>query len=382
MNVEVDFRARENVPRWLAYVTPVVTVLAALAVTGIAMVVLGIDPIAAYSTMFIQTLTTEFGRTEVLIKSIPLILTGLAVYLPLRAGLWNIGAEGQLLVGALLGTWVGLNVSVEWFIRIPLMFLAAGAGGGLWGAIPGWLRAKWNVNEIITSLLLTFVAADLQSYLLRGPMQGGVGAFPQSAPFPPAATIPKILALVPDAIPLGPAEMFLSGVNAGLLVAVSMVGLTYILVKKTSTGFEITFVGSNPDAAKQAGMSKYTVYILVFLIGGAFAGFAGISEIAGTEGRFRAKYSPGYGFTAIPIALLGRNSAVKVMIAGLFFSVLFVGGTIMELEHNVPSAFVDVIQALIIMFLITAEFFKNYRLEWSIHRETDTGGPSPAGGDN
>lgn len=357
MNVDIDLTAREDVPRWLAYGTPVFTVLAALAVSSIALLVLNVNPLEAYSVMFIDTLTSGFGQTETLIKAVPLILTGLAVYLPLKAGLFNIGAEGQLVFGAIAGTWVGLNVSLPGFALIPLMFLAAAIGGGFLAAIPAWLRAKWDINEIITSLLLSFVALQIQSYLIRGPMQGGVGNFPQSAQLSDAATIP---------------DVFL-GVHAGILAAVLMVVVTYLLMKKTRLGFEITFVGSNSDAAIQAGMSKYKVFLVVFILGGAFAGMAGISEIAGLQGRLRAGFEPGYGFTAIPIALLGRNSAVKVMLAGLFFALLFVGGTSMEVFLGVPAALVEIIQALVILFLITAEFFKSYRVSIDIDRK-----PSPA----
>lgn len=365
MNVELDLSARENTPTWLMYATPVFTVLAALAVSAIALLVLDVDPIAAYSTMFVDTLTSEFGITETLVKSVPLILTGLAVYLPLKAGLWNIGAEGQMLLGALAGTWVGVNVSLPGPALVPLMFIAAVVAGGFWAGIPGWLRAKWDVNEIITSLLLTLVAVEIQSFMLRGPMQGGQGNFPQSERLSDAALIP---------------DLFLS-VHAGLLVAILTVVVTYVVMRKTRTGFEISFVGSNADAARQAGMSRYKVYLLVFVLGGAFAGMAGISEIAGAHGRFRAAFGPGYGFTAIPIALLGRNSAFKVMLAALFFAVLFVGGSSMEVAHGVPAALVEIIQALVILFLITAEFFKRYRIGLRIDREPAGATAEPQGGD-
>lgn len=357
MNVEMNLKAREDIPVWLAYGTPVFTVLAALAVGAVALLVVDVNPTEAYSIMFVDTLTTEFGTTETFVKAVPLILTGLAVYLPLKAGLFNIGAEGQLLIGALAGTWLGLNVSWPGIVRIPAMILAGAAGGALWAAIPAWLRAKWDVNEIITSLLLTFVAIDIQNYLLRGPMQSDQGNFPQTRLLPEAASIPEVY----------------SGVHAGIVLAVVLAVVTYLVVNKTRLGFAITFVGSNDEAAQQAGMNKYRVYILVFLIGGAFAGIAGISEIAGAQGRFRAAYSPGYGFTAIPIALLGRNSALKVMLAAVFFAILFVGGTSMEVFLGVPAAITEIIQALVILFLITAEFFKRYRIGIDLNRD-----PAPA----
>lgn len=366
MNVEVNLSAREDIPAWLAYGTPVFTVLAALAVSAVALVVLEVGPVAAYTTMFVGTVTTEFGITETLVKSVPLILTGLAVYLPLRAGLFNIGAEGQMLFGALAGTWIGINLSLPGLALVPLMFVAAVVAGAFWAGIPAWLRAKWDVNEIITSLLLSLVAVEIQNFLLRGPMQGGTGNFPQSARLSDAATIPDVV----------------QGVHAGLLVAVVAVVVTYVIMQQTRTGFEITFVGSNAEAARQAGMSRYKVYILVFLVGGAFAGLAGVSEVSGVHGRFRAAYAPGYGFTAIPIALLGRNSAVKVMVAGLFFAVLLVGGSSMEVAHGVPAALVEIIQALVILFLITAEFFKRYHVDVSFGRDPSGAATAAPGGDD
>lgn len=359
MNVEVDLTAREDVPRWLGYATPVITVLAALAVSSVALIVLDVSPVAAYERMFVGTLTSELGLKETAQEAVPLILTGLAVYLPLKAGLWNIGAEGQLFLGAIVGTWIGVTVSAPIYLLLPLMFLGAVVAGAFWAGIPAWLRAKWDINEIITTLLLTFVAGSIKNYLVRGPMQGGRGNFPQSEMLPDPALLPSIPGTT---------------VHSGFVLAVLMVIATYFLMNSTRLGFEINFVGSNHEAATQAGMSKYKVYMFVFLVAGALAGMAGISEMAGVHERLRAGYAPEYGFTAIPVALLGRNGAFRVMLAGVFFAVLFVGGSSMEVAFGVPAALVDVIQALIILFLITAEFFKSYRVDFRIEREPK---PSP-----
>jgi simple sugar transport system permease protein len=366
VNVDVEVSAREDVPAWLAYGTPVFTVVAALAVSAVALVVLDVNPVAAYATMFVETSTTVFGLEQTLVKAVPLILTGLAVYVPLKAGLWNIGAEGQLYVGAIVGTWIGVNVALPIYLRLPLLLLGAAVAGGVWAGVPGWLRAKWDINEIITTLLLSFVAIELASYVVRGPMQGGEGNFPVSDLLPTAGRLPTV---------------FGTDVHAGLAVALLMVVGTYVLVRTTRFGFEVTFVGSNHEAAEGAGMSTYKVYVAVFLLGGAFAGLAGIGEVAGVQGRLRPDFSPGYGFTAIPIALLGRNGAFRVLLAGLFFALLFVGGSSMEVQYGVPAALVGVIQALIILFLITAEFFKRYRVDLSIDRPQAGSDPSPVGGD-
>lgn len=343
---EIDVSAREDVPTWVTYGTPVFTVVAALAVSAVALVALDVDPVAAYRTMFVETLTTEFGLSQTILRAVPLALTGLAVYLPLRAGLWNIGAEGQLYLGAIVGTWIGLNVSAPGYVLVPLLLVGAGVAGGLWGLIPGLLRARRGVNEIIVTLMLTFVGIELAGYLVRGPMRGGVGNFPVSAILPDAAQLPT----------MGP-------VHVGVALVVLATAAIRFLVGQTETGYEITVVGSNPDAAEQAGVDVEWVYVFVLVVAGALAGLAGAIEIAGIQDRLRPNFSPGYGFTAIPIALLGRRGAVRVAVAALFFAVLVVGGSSMELAFDVPAAIVEVIQALVILFLITAEFFKQYRVD-------------------
>jgi simple sugar transport system permease protein len=359
VNLSVELSARTDVPRSLAYGTPVFTVVGALALSAVALVALSVDPIAAYNTMFVETLTDPFGLRQTATRTVPLVLTGLAVYLPLRAGLWNVGAEGQLYAGAVVGTWIGLNGSLPAVALIPLAILGAGVAGGLWAGIPGYLRAKWEINEIITTLLLTFVAIQFASYLVRGPMQGGSGNFPGSDLLPDAAQFPALPVL---------------DVHAGFVVGLLAVAVTAVVIARTRVGFEITFVGSNPLAAAQAGMSTFRVYLFVFLVGGAFAGIAGFNEIAGVQERLRPEFSSGYGFTAIPIALLGRNGATRVLLAAAFFALLFVGGSKLEVAYGVPAALVDVIQALVILFLITAEFLKRYRVDVTVERE-----PAPAG---
>lgn len=362
MNVDVDFTARQEVPNWLAYGSSVFTILAALAVGAIALFSLGVNPIDAYVTMFVKPLTGQFGISNVLEKSTPLILAGLAVYLPLRAGLWNIGATGQIYIGAIIGTWIGLNVSLPPLALLTLMFIGAGFGGAVWGFIPGYLRAKWGVNEIIVSLLIAYAAIEINGYMVRGPMQGGAGNFPVSEILPSAAQLPEIPIV---------------GAHIGILVALAAAGVIYVVVQKTNLGYEITFTGSNSDAATQAGMKSMYIYVLVFVVGGALAGMAGIIEIAGIQDRLRPDFSPGYGFTAIVVALLGRDNALKVTLAALFFGLLLVGGTALEVSYQVPAALVEIIQALVILFLITAEFLKSYKVDLTIG-ESETKPSTPA----
>jgi simple sugar transport system permease protein len=361
VNVDIAISGREELPAWIVYGAPVFTIVAALVVGAVALIALQFDPVAVYEAMFINTVTETFGLTTTFVRGVPLILAGLAVYLPLRGGLWNIGAEGQLYVGAIAGTWIGLNLGLPAVLLVPLMLLASLGAGAVWAGIPGWLRAKWDVNEIITTLLLTFVAIELNGYMVRGPMQGAEGNFPVTALLPEAARFP----LIPG-----------TEVHIGILVALVAAAAVYALLRATRLGFEITFVGSNPDAARQAGMNSFYVYVFVLVAGGALAGMAGVAEIAGVQDRLRPDFSPGYGFTAIPIALLGRNGAPQVVLAGLFFAILFVGGFRIRTQFGVPSALVDVLQALIILFLITAEFVKRYEVSIEIDREAE---PTAAG---
>jgi simple sugar transport system permease protein len=178
-------------------------------------------------------------------------------------------------------------------------------------------------------------------------MRGGQGNFPVSATLPDAALLPTVGG---------------TSLHAGVLVTLALVGVVAVVVSRARVGFEVTFVGSNPEAARGMGMNTAWVYVFTFALGGALAGLAGSMEIMGVQERLRPEFSPGYGFTAIPIALLGRNGAGRVLLAGLFFALLFVGGSSMEVAFGVPAALVDVIQALVVLFLITAEFFKRYRV--------------------
>jgi simple sugar transport system permease protein len=281
----------------------------------------------------------------------------------MKAGLWNIGAEGQLIMGAIAGTWIGINVSLPVFALLPLMILGAAVAGAAWTFIPAWLRARWGINEIITTLLFTFIATDIQLYLLRGPMQGGFGGFPQTELLPAAARFPVISEV---------------GLPSTLGLALVLIVGVYLVMNKTRLGYQITFVGANADAAEQAGMSRYRIYLLTLVVGGAFAGLAGISEIAGNQGRLHASFAPGYGFTAIPIALLGRNGADRVLLAATFFALLFVGGNRVSVAMEVPSALINIIQALVILFLITAEFIQNYEVSISTGRDRAADSPPSA----
>lgn len=360
MTLSVELTSRESVPEWLSYSAPPLTILAALVVTAVPLLWIDVSPLAAYRELFVGTLSDIAGISDILRTALPLFLAGLAVYIPRKAGLWNIGAEGQIFVGAIVGAYIGLNVSWPSYVLIPAMVLAGGLVAGIFGAIPGYLRAEHDVNEIISSLMLTLTATTFTGYLLRGPMQGRGGQAATDR-LPEAARIPSEFPLVGEIHPR---------LHAGVVLLLIAVAVVYVLMNKTRLGYEITFIGANPEAAVQAGISKYKIYVMTFVFAGSLAGIAGVVEISGVYGRLFEAFSPGYGFTAIAVALLGRNGPFRVLLAALFFGVLTAGGTSLAVTHGVPTALIDIIVALVILFLLTAEFVKEYRVDVSLDRES------------
>lgn len=352
MSPELDLTPRQEVPAWLAVSAQLLTVLCALLIASVALAMVDINPIEAYALMFVEPFTNVFHATRIINRSAPLILAGLAVYLPLRSGLYNIGAEGQLVLGGIVTVWVGVNapgilgLSGSGLPAVGVTLVCSALAGAAWMVVPVYLYVRYDVNEILTTLMLVFTAQQFNTYVINGPMQTSLGSFPRSESV--AFTVPAL---------------FGSNVRAGIVLAVLAVASTWVLLNRTRLGYEITLSGSNEEVGRQAGISSAKVAVVVFLIAGAFAGLAGFLEIAGNQGNLTAGWSPGYGWTAIPIALLGRRSAVQTMLAGLLFGVLFVGGLVMNTTLGVPAAISQMIEALVILFLIAAEFVKNYRVD-------------------
>ena len=339
---------RLETPRSLYVVIPIASIIASLIFVGILLLLINVNPLDAYEVMITRAFGTKFGLTELFVKSAPIILTGLAVSIPLRAGLWNIGAEGQLYMGAFAASWVALYLSPP-ILVLPLMFVFAVLAGMVWAFVPGILKAKFDLNEIISTLLLNYVAIYWVEYLVYGPMRGKqVYNFPYSDLFPDYAILPRFFG-----------TRFHIGVVISFLVAI----LIYILLKKTSYGFAVKVVGSNPKAAEFAGISKKNIIISTMLLGGAIAGFAGMMEVSGLHLRLRAEVSPGYGYTGIPAALLARGNPIFVIAAAFLFGLLYVGGSAMQTTFGIPVAIVDVFQALVVLFIIGGDFFTKYRIK-------------------
>jgi simple sugar transport system permease protein len=359
MDASLELTKRQQTPRWFGISIQIFTVLAALAVASLALLAVDLNPLVVYDQMFLGAITDPFQTSRVLNRSAPLILAGLAVYIPLRSGLYNIGAEGQLIMGGLVTLWVGVNapdllgVSGSGVITLVLAFLAAAVVGAIWVLVPVVLYAKYRANEILTTLMLVFTAERLSNFLISGPLQSSAGTFPRTA---------RVDMSVPT---------LFGRVHVGILLAVLAVIATWLLINKTRLGYEIVLSGSNDSVAEQTGISTGKITFVVFTVAAGFAGLAGFMEVAASQPTLTLGWEPGYGWTAIPIALLGRRGAFQTMAAGLMFGVIFVGGLVVETSFGVPSAIAQIIEALLILFLITAEFIKTYRFDvrigaWSL----------------
>lgn len=308
-----------------------------LASVGLLVAALGYAPGPALRALVAGSLLGPSAWTATLLKTAPLLAAGLAVALCFRSGVWNIGAEGQLLAGALTATAVatrGPSDAPAWLLA-PAAILAGALGGALFGAVAGWLRAKRGVSEVISTILLNFVAIQCVALAVQGPLQEAAGAYPQSDALPAAALLPR----------LGRVHL---GVVAALLLAVA----GHWLVFHSAVGFRLRAVGLSPRAARFAGIPAERMAVAVLVLGGALAGLAGAFEVTGVTGRLYEGLSPGYGYTAIAVALLARLEPLGVIPAALFFGTLEAGAGAMQREAGVPAEATKLVQGVVVLLSV------------------------------
>lgn len=288
-----------------------------------------------------ELITAFYPLSESLVTSTPYIFAGLAVALGFKCNLFNIGAEGQIFIGAIVAAFVGYSlVGLPWIIHMPVTFLAGALAGAVWGGIPGWLKAKTGAHEVINTMMMNYVAFRLADYLLNGPMKRGgpTGFIPISRDIEPSAYFPAFF----------PAPMRL---HLGFIVAVLMAVLVWWFLFKTTLGFEIRTVGGNSRAAQYAGVSVTRTFVLAMALSGALAAMAGASEVMGVNHNLASAFSPGYGFDSIALALLGGSHPAGVVAAALLFGTLRNGATKMQSLAGIPIDIITVVQAFVIMFV-------------------------------
>ena len=357
---------RATPSRLAAAIVPAISILLALVTGGIVLLFAGEDPLAVYRAMLDGAFGSRNGVAETLVKTIPLLLTGLGVGVAFRMQLWNIGAEGQLYLGAIAATGTALYMlpGAPAVVLIAAMVVAGLAGGAAWGLIPGALRAFLRVNEIITSLMLNYVAILFAEYLVHGPWKNPEGfGFPGTAQFPDAAWLPR----------WGTTRVHL-GLAFGLVAA----AVLWVILRRTRWGYEIAVTGENERAARYAGMPLARNVLLVMAVSGALAGLAGMSEVAGIGHQLQRNLSPGYGYTAIIVAWLGRLHPGGIALVAFLLAGLLVGGDQLQTSMGLPAAVAPMLQGTILFFLLGGETLTRYRLVRRPHpRRPEGARPSP-----
>jgi simple sugar transport system permease protein len=348
--VLIRLEPRGEASHFWVYATPFLAV--ALTILGGAAIfaLMGRSPVEGLYQFFIAPVSTLYGLSELFVKATPIILIAVGLAFGFRANVWNIGAEGQLTIGAVAGGGLALAFyEVESVFLLPAMIVLGALGGMAWAAIPAWLKTRFNANEILTSLMLTYVAILFLSTLVHGPWRDPEGYnFPESRLFHAAATLPTVW----DGTRL----------HLGSLIALFVVLAGWLVLARTLTGFQIRVVGAAPRAAAYAGFSRKGLIWLTLLLSGGLAGMAGLIEVAGPIGQLLPTISPGYGFTAIIVAFLGRLHPVGILLAGLLVALSYLGGEIVQIELGMPQAITGVFQGMLLFFLLASDVLIRYRL--------------------
>jgi simple sugar transport system permease protein len=336
---------------------PVIATLAALAVGAVMLLFLKVNPIEAYAALWEGAFGSTNAFAETLVKATPLLLVALGICISFRGDVINIGGEGQMVVGALLATWVGLTFTEApgWLI-ITLAMLAGFVGGGIWGGIPGFLKAYFNVNEILSTVMMNAIAVQLMNFLLRGPMIDPAQA-------EKASKIPQTARLL-DAFHL--ARLAPTRLHLGALIAVILAILVYILLWRTTLGYRIRAVGQSPHASRYAGIQVPRYVVLALLLSGAFAGLAGAVQVYGVNYRMitdgsASGFTGSAGFNGIVAALFGQLHPIWSIPASILFGALLVGANSMQRAMQVPSALITALNGLVVVFVVSSEIWRRRR---------------------
>jgi ABC-type uncharacterized transport system permease subunit len=335
----------------IAVASPLIAIALTLVTIAILFAILGKNPIAALIVYFIDPLIDSYSLQELVVKATPLVMIAVGLSLCYIANIWNIGAEGQFVIGAVCGSWLAVrtNGTDAGYWVLPVMLFLGALGGALYALIPAICRVYFGASEILTSLMLVYVADLFEDYLVRGPWRDPKGLnFPTTADFDPVATVPNLIEG--------------GRLHAGSIVALVIVMLATVLLGRTIMGFEIRLVGAAPKAARFSGFNADRLVIFTFAISGALAGLAGIIEVAGPIGHLQPSISPGYGFTAIIVAFLGRLNPVGILIAGLFLALTFIGGEEAQISMKVPLDLTKVFQGILLFYVLGCDSLIVYRV--------------------
>ena len=393
---------RFSAARLLDNLLPLIAVIAALLVGSVILLLLDVDPVVAYTEMFVGAFTNKNGLADTLVKATPLLLVGLGIVIAFRASVINIGAEGQFIVGALLTTCLAVELGESWpaWLVIVICLLAGTVAGGVWAGIPGILKARLNVNEILSTIMMNSIAVQIGFFLLRGPMidpaevEAGTN-IPHSARTPKATDLPRFTDIAKSlGFEESARDLEMEGFRAeiygllveptrlhvGLLLAIVMAIVVYIFLWRTTIGYRIRMVGLNPAAARYAGINVGRYIVLSMSLSGAFAGLAGAVEILGLHHRMfePLSVSAGYGFSGIVVALFGKLHPLGAIPSSMLFGGLLVGGDKMQRAVQVPQVLITALIGIVILFVVSSEIWSRRRASRRVSVQSEENGNNVA----
>ena len=354
----ITFIPRDKVSKNWTIMGPILSIFLTIFFGLLIFTFLGYNPLETLYQVFLSPFSRIDRISDIFVKACPLVIVGTGLMLCFRANVWNIGAEGQFIMGTLLaGSFALLFPSVETKFFIFIMIVIGFIGGALWAFIPAILKTKLNVNEILVSLMLVYVAMLFIDFIVRGPLRDPMSfGFPLSKPYPDGAIINKI--------PF-PGIGYLGQLHYGILIILLLIPISWLFVNKTLSGFKINVLGSAPKAAKFAGFKQNTITITVLLLSGGLAGVAGVIEVSANIGQLQPEVSFGYGFTAIIVAFLGRLSPIGILFAGIMIATVKLGADNAQISMGIPKVVTGLFEGILLFFLLTGETLQKYRIKWS-----------------
>ncbi|TBU96868.1 ABC transporter permease [Stutzerimonas kirkiae] len=345
----LSLEPRTQQSRAMLLLSPLLAGVLTLVSGAILFAALGHAPLATLHTLLIEPISDFYGISELLIKALPILLCAFGLALAFQARVWNIGAEGQLLIGALVGSAVALQLIDRQGPLVLVMVIASGIlGGAAWGGLAAWLRTHFNANEILTTIMLNYIALNLLLFFVHGPLKDPDGfSFPESAMFGDASRLP---------------QLFEDGrVHIGLFFALFALVAVWVLLHKSFLGFQVRVLGLDKRAAGFVGFREKRLVWLVLLISGGLAGLAGVSEVSGPIGQLVPQVSPGYGYAAITVAFLGRLNPFGILFAGLLMALLYLGGENAQMTLNLPQSLTELFQGMMLFYLLACDVLILYR---------------------
>ncbi|MGB0664740.1 MAG: ABC transporter permease [Pontibacterium sp.] len=347
----LKLEARATPSTLMAYASPFLAAVLTLFSGALLFSLLGKDPWASLYTLLIVPISDVYGLAELCVKAGPILLCAMGLALVYRAQVWNIGAEGQLLMGGVIASWAALSlIDSEGFWVLPVVLVCGMLGGGLWAALAAWLKTRFNANEILTTIMLNYIALNILLYAVHGPLKDPDGFnFPESALFSDSATLPTLI----DG----------TRIHLGIGLALLAVAVVWVLISRTLFGFQVKVMGLDVRAANYAGFSQKKLVWLTLIISGALAGLAGAAEVSGPIGQLIPQISPGYGYSAIIVAFLGRLNPIGILFATFLMALIYMGGEMAQIELGLPVALTGVFQGMLLFYLLACDVLIHFRIK-------------------